>query len=319
MKRFVSLAVLAALGVGVAAGAERMPMKPVPGAAPQMQATSPIGRQPLARPDITDAKRGIIIGGSIGGAGGKFVPWGGFADLSDVTPLPGTIVAGKCAFNATYVEVNAGGVATSPLYTNKLRVDGADVAINSARHLNAGEAKSVTTQPYLNEGSHALVLVLDAGNGVAESNEGNNQFAIKYSLKCKAGEGQGKPDLVPVLSNPMTGTVHVKNVGATAAGPSKLVLRCKKVTLATAAGNGHCADIPEQDKAAYNDPAFPDAVTVQVPAIPAGGSFSHTFPFWGALHWDSGNYQITGTADAAHAVAESNETNNTAVSSLSVP
>src|SRR5262245_25687697 len=46
------------------------------------------------KPDITNLKKGIIIGGAVGGAGGKFVPWGGTADLSDLTPLPGTIVPG---------------------------------------------------------------------------------------------------------------------------------------------------------------------------------------------------------------------------------
>ncbi len=138
------------------------------------------------KPDITSRKGGIIIGGAVGGAGGKFVPWGGFVDLSDVAPLPGASANGRCAFNATYDEVNIGAAPTSPNYTNKLKVDGGDVAINTARHLNVGESKSVTTQPYLLEGSHALTLSLDDGNLVAESNEANNQFSFKYRLKCKA-------------------------------------------------------------------------------------------------------------------------------------
>lgn len=324
MRRCISLAVLMALSTGAAVAADLAPLnKPRPADSPT-HATKPAGvptaQQPRGRADITENKQGIIIGGGIGGAGGKFVPWGGFADLSDVAPLPGTAGSGKCAFNATYFEVNKGTAATAPLYTNKLRVDGADVAINSNRSLNAGEAKSVTTQPYLNEGAHALTLALDDGNLVAESNEGNNQFSIKYSLKCKTGEGQGKkPDLVPVLTNPMSGTVAVKNIGAGNAGPSKLVLTCKKVSVTAAAGGGKCADLSDKDKAPYNDPAFPDAVTVKVPALAAGTSFSHTFPFWGGLVWKPGSYQITGKADAANAVAESNEANNTAVSTLSVP
>jgi hypothetical protein len=319
MRKCISLAVLAALSAGAAVAADRLPVnKPVPAIGSPTHATAPAGT-PKMQADITENKQGIIIGGGIGGAGGQFVPWGGFADLSGVAPLPGTAGSGKCAFNATYFEVNKGTAVTAPLYTNKLRVDGGEVAINGGRKLNAGEAKSVTTQPYLSEGAHALTLVLDDGNLVPESNEGNNQFSIKYSLKCKAGEGQGKkPDLVPVLTNPMSGTVAVKNIGVGDAGPSKLVLTCKKTVMTTAAG-GKCADIPAKDEAAYKDPAFPDAVTVKVPALAAGASFSHTFPFWGALVWSSGNYQITGKADAANAVAESNEGNNTAVSSLAVP
>lgn len=156
--------------------------------------TKPNPRPTQGKPDITNRKGGIIIGGAVGGAGGKFVPWGGFADLSDVAPLPGTSVNGKCAFNATYDEVNIGTAPTSPNYTNKLKVDGGDVAINTARHLNVGELKLVTTQPYLTEGSHALTLSLDDGNLVAESNEGNNQFSIKYTLKCKGSTAPPNPN-----------------------------------------------------------------------------------------------------------------------------
>src|SRR5262249_2647009 len=133
--------------------------------------------------------------GAVGGAGGLFVPWGTTADLSGVDPLPGTYVPGspaavnlpgKCAFNVTYDESNIGAGATSPLYTNKLKLIGpTDVAVNTGRHLNVGETKTVTTQPYLTEGSNALMLYLDDGNAVSESNEGNNFFSIKYRLKCK--------------------------------------------------------------------------------------------------------------------------------------
>lgn len=274
------------------------------------------------KPDITDAKKGIIIGGAVGGAGGQFVPWGGFADLSGVTPLPGTIVNGRCAFNATYFEINIGGAATSPDYTNKLKVDGADAAINTARHLNAGETKSVTTQPYLNEGSHALTLSLDDGNVVAESSESNNQFSIKYTLKCNGNNpgtptGQGKPDLVPHLANPMNGTVVVKNIGTGPAGPSKLTLDCHKE--GHVGGGGGCVDPPATLAAAYHDPAFPDKVTVSIPALAPGASYSHTLTFWGVLKWPSGKYDFTGVADAANTVAESNEANNTTTSTLTVP
>jgi subtilase family serine protease len=274
------------------------------------------------KPDITDAKKGIIIGGAVGGAGGQFVPWGGFADLSGVTPLPGTIVNGRCAFNATYFEINIGGAATSPDYTNKLKVDGADAAINTARHLNAGETKSVTTQPYLNEGSHALTLSLDDGNVVAESSESNNQFSIKYTLKCNGNNpgtptGQGKPDLVPQLANPMNGTVVVKNIGTGPAGPSKLTLDCHKE--GHVGGGGGCVDPPATLAAAYHDPAFPDKVTVSIPALAPGASYSHTLTFWGVLKWPSGKYDFTGVADAANTVAESNEANNTTTSTLTVP
>ncbi len=293
-----------------------------------MAAQLPPGKQPIPlpgqrRPDITNEKRGIIIGGAVGGAGGQFVPWGTHADLSGIDPLPGTTVNGKCAFNVKYEEVNIGTAPTSPLYTNKLKIVGpADVAINTSRHLNAGESQSVTTQPYLTEGDNALMLYLDDGNVVAESNEGNNFFSIKYTLKCKGNDpgtptGQGKPDLIPQIPNPMNGTLVVKNIGTGPAGPSKLTLDCHKV--GHVGGGGGCVDPPAWLAAAYHDPAFPDKVTVSIPALAPGASYSHTLSFWSVLKWPSGKYDFTGVADAANAVAESNEANNTATSTLTVP
>jgi len=272
-------------------------------------------------PDITDARKGIIIGGAVGGAGGLFVPWGTVADLSGVDPLPGTIVEGRCAFNATYAEINTGSVATSPNYTNKLKLDGAtDVAINTARHLNAGETKSVTTQPYLATGAHGLQLALDDGNVVPESNESNNVFSIRYTLKeCKkpGGNPNGMPDLIAVLTNPMTGQVAVKNIGTGPAGPSKLVLDCHKQ--GHIGGGGGCAELPATVASTYSDPAFPDKVTINVPNLAPGAAYTHTLSFWGSLKWTSGKYDFKALADAANTVAESNEANNTATSILIVP
>src|SRR5262245_33149128 len=117
-----------ALASACVAGAQQPGRQPSPN--PHGNPNFPPGH---GKSDITDLKKGIIIGGAIGGAGGKFVPWGTVADLSDVDPIPGTIVGGRCAFNATYVEINIGAGATSPLYTNKLKLDSTtDVAINTS-------------------------------------------------------------------------------------------------------------------------------------------------------------------------------------------
>jgi hypothetical protein len=269
------------------------------------------------RPDITDGKGGVVIGGAVGGAGGLFVPWGGYADISGVAPLPGASGPGRCAFNVTYVEKNDAPVQTAPMYTNKLRVGASDVAVNGARHLNAGESKSATTQPYLSEGTHVLTLALDSLGAVAESQEGNNQYSIKYTLRCSHSPGQAKPDLVPVLSSPMNGTVSVKNIGTGAAGASKLVLKCVK--LGNTGGGGGCADIPPALAAPYIDAAFPNSVVVNVPALAPGASYNHALSFWGALVWPKGKYQFNAAADAGAVVAETNEANNAASSVLAVP
>jgi hypothetical protein len=315
---FAGVTLLFATGLN----AQQPPAGPRPQTPPTGQAASP---STPGKPDITSTNRGIILGGAVGGARGKFVPWGGFADLSDVEPLSGTIANGRCAFNAAYEEINIGSAATSPNYTNKLKLDGAsDVAVNSARHLNAGESKPVATQVYLNEGSHSLTLSLDDGNLVAESNEGNNQFSIKYSLKCKGQPGKiilppasvRKPDLVPVLTNPMSGHLLVKNIGTGPAGASKLVLECHKAGH-TGTGSG-CAEIPADVEATYSDPAFPNKLTVHVPPLAPGAAWTTTLPFWSTLKWSSGKFEFKAVADAANTVAESNETNNTMSSTLTV-
>ncbi|HKQ30303.1 MAG TPA: CARDB domain-containing protein [Burkholderiales bacterium] len=309
-------AVALLLASAVAVGAD-VPNKPAPKAAnPNFEIAKP--PQPMrGRPDITDGRRGIIIGGGIGGAGGVFVPWGGHADISGVAPLPGTVVQGRCAFNVTYFEKNIGTAATSPAYTNKLKTLAGDAAINGARHLNAGELKPVTTQPYLPEGaSQALMLYLDEGSAVGESDEGNNFFSIKYTLRC-GGTQQGKPDLVPLLPSPMNGNVAVKNIGAGNAGPSKLALKCHKV--GHVGGGGGCADIPPAMAAPYIDAAFPDHVVVNVPALAPGASFNHALAFWGSLVWMKGKYEFKAIADAGAVVAESNEANNVTTTTLLAP
>src|SRR5215831_2623282 len=112
-KAAVWLTSLALFAAGAALGAAQNPPKTNIQLAPPPVALQPVPQvrpTPGARnlPDITNTKGGIIIGGAVGGAGGIFVPWGTSADLSSLTPLPGTIVPGgpatvaqpgKCAFN----------------------------------------------------------------------------------------------------------------------------------------------------------------------------------------------------------------------------
>src|SRR5262249_51180784 len=99
------------------AGAQQPPGKPVPAPNRPLPPGNPTAPPGQGKADITNLKKGIIIGGAVGGAGGLFVPWGTTADLSGVDPLPGTYVAGgpatvaqpgRCAFNVTYDESNVG-------------------------------------------------------------------------------------------------------------------------------------------------------------------------------------------------------------------
>lgn len=119
------------------------------------------------------------------------------------------------------------------------------------------------------------------------------------------------PDLRPVVGNPMNGKVGIVNKGTAVAGPSKLTILCKKV------GGGSCAESGRM--APYIDPAFPNKVTVNFNALNPGASKSHILAFWNVLVWAPGKYVFSIKADAANVVAESNESNNKANSSLPVP
>ncbi len=161
-----------------------------------------LGEPPQARPDITagivdpstETQRGVVFGGGVGGSGGKFVAWGSAVNLAEADSFQQS--GGKCAFNVTYAMSNLGPVATAPAFVNRLRSDGNVVAVNSALSLGAGEKNhKITTQPYLDPGPHTLQLSLDDAPGVvAESDEANNMFSVRYVLSGKcAGPQPGQP------------------------------------------------------------------------------------------------------------------------------
>jgi hypothetical protein len=153
-----------------------------------------------AQADITSTN-GIVIGGAIGGAGGKFVPWGGTVTLVEADAF--LMSNGHCAFNVAYPMTNT-GTAPSGLFKNWIVANGTTVAINSNLALEPGSSRAVYTQPYLPQGSYELALRLDVENSVAETNETNNNFAVKVNFNGLCGAAPkpapapvGKPDLVP--------------------------------------------------------------------------------------------------------------------------
>jgi hypothetical protein len=115
-------------------------------------------------------------------------------------------------------------------------------------------------------------------------------------------------DLVPDASSLATsGQASVVNMGDEAAEPSHLIIVCEKVS----GGMGGCADHP--DLANYEDPAYPNAAVIEVPALEPGESFDHALPFWDEMAWKPGTYELTLTADAGDAITEDDEDNNEAV------
>jgi hypothetical protein len=133
--------------------------------------------------------------------------------------------------------------------------------------------------------------------------------SLSLASFAAAGSAAAQPDLVPLLNNPMNATVGVQNVGTSAAAASHLTINCTKFGKA----DGGCPDAPGMG--AYVDPAFPNRVVIDVPALSPGETFNHDLTFWNAIPWVPGTFVFDAEVDAGHDIAESNEGNNTTQSS----
>lgn len=123
------------------------------------------------------------------------------------------------------------------------------------------------------------------------------------------------PDLIPIPSRIEHGVVSVRNTGAAASQASVVTVSCHQPFQA-----GGCIDIPAAYLAQYTDPAFPNQLVVQVPAIQPGHVYNHNLPFWDAMTWPSGqSFQFDYVADAGNTNGESNEGNNTGSHTWNVP
>jgi hypothetical protein len=141
----------------------------------------------VPKPNITSALPGLSIWGS-DPSKKHSVNWNGIVKLTAAESINPKLGNGQCAFNVAYSMKETSGVATGP-FKNKIYSDGAERAINGPDSLSASETKSVTTQPYLDNGGHELKLLLDADGNVTESNEGDNAFPIHYVLEGRCMPG----------------------------------------------------------------------------------------------------------------------------------
>ena len=127
---------------------------------------------------------------------------------------------------------------------------------------------------------------------------------IDIGATARAQVTAGAPDLVPVPSKILQGTVSVKNVGSADAGTFVVTVQCQKQ------GGGGCAEHPGFNK--YEDPAYPNRLVVKVSGLKKGKTFNHKLPFWKDLVWAPGNYNFLVEADPGKKVGETNEGNNIA-------
>ena len=118
------------------------------------------------------------------------------------------------------------------------------------------------------------------------------------------------PNLVPDF-NTARGIVTVKNAGDAPSNPGFVTIKCQRTVPPVVGGGGGCPEIPAKFTPNYTNPAFPNSVTVNVPALRPGATFTHTLAFYGSLVFVAGStYQFTVTADASNSSAESNEGDN---------
>jgi hypothetical protein len=133
--------------------------------------------------------------------------------------------------------------------------------------------------------------------------------AAGLALAASAGAARAAADLVPIVTNLATGEAAVINVGDQDAGPSVMTVNCAQIM-----GMGGCAEDPGM--AAYENAAYPNQAVIEVPALPAGESYSHQLAFFDDLVWPAGTFQLTLTVDAGGTVGESNEFNTQSSANL---
>ena len=122
------------------------------------------------------------------------------------------------------------------------------------------------------------------------------------------------PDLTPIPSRIRTGTVSVRNGGTGNSPASVATVNCHLPNQL-----GGCPEIPAAALTAYTNPAYPNRVVVNIPALTPGHVHSHHLTFFDSLAFPSGSYVFDFVADAGATVAESNEANNAGSYTLIVP
>jgi hypothetical protein len=128
-------------------------------------------------------------------------------------------------------------------------------------------------------------------------------LAILISLTINSVMAAPQADLVPVAEAMNGGKIAVKNVGDAKSRTSWLTLQCSS--------SSACPEDPGM--AAYVNPMFPNLVSIQIPELKPGQSYSHTLTFWKQLVFKPGKYKFILNADTGLDIPESSETNNTVV------
>jgi hypothetical protein len=224
-----------------------------------------------------------------------------------------TAGASKLTVSCKKIGGGSGGDCPSTPALDNLPSDSSGALVLSVPALHAGQVHTISLPVQglkWDKGPYRFTYNSDATHLVAESNESNNKLVMNMgnALSKTGSFTHGKmPDLIPQVSNPFNGIIRVKNIGAATAGASKLTVNCKKIGGGfVSAGAGDCPSTPALDSLPSDASG---ALVESVPALHAGQVYTISLPVQG-LKWDKGQYRFTYKADATHAVAESNESNN---------
>jgi hypothetical protein len=112
------------------------------------------------------------------------------------------------------------------------------------------------------------------------------------------------PDLVPRADQMQNGTVSARNQGDADAGRFLVTVQCNKQ------GGGSCPDPGPAAMAPYTNPTYPNRLVVTVSGLKKGQVFNHKVPFFNALVWDPGSYNLLVEVDPGKTVTETDEGNN---------
>ena len=200
-------------------------------------------------------------------------------------------VAHRASFSVDGTQVNWSDSNTSSLAA------GASVTLTA----NSGPGGSSTWTA--TSGTHTILANVDDTNLISESNETNNTLTSSMTV------GSGQPDLIvtaiswsptsPVAGNAVTFSATIKNQG-TAATPSGVI---HGVSFSVDGTQVNWSDTNTSSLAAGA------SITLTANSGPSGSST------WTAT---SGTHTILANVDDVNRIAESNETNNTLTSSMTV-
>jgi|GEM_PF-2765385 len=214
------------------------------------------------------------------------------------------------AFTQSFVLVPAGGGVDIPLTGTSAISQSADLSALASHGTLTGVAASVTIPAQTVAGNYELDVIVDSTSVIAESNETNNRLTIRPAITV---------DPIPDLTVSLVGY----DLGATIGTQMSV---SDQVQSADAATSGTPFNVsyylssdtvidPGTDTLLLNGGSSPRTIgTVVSPGTPNSATVLVDIP--GSV--SAGVYYLGAIVDSGNTIAESNETNNTIVSSTQI-